>query len=333
MNGPTNVPHPIPYQGSKRQIATQILAHVPVKVNRVVEPFAGSAAISLAMASRRLANQFWLNDAHLPLMTLWGEIVNRPDDLVRAYSKLWHDQQGQERTFYNEVRDRFNQKHLPADFLYLLARCVKAVIRYNSSGQFNNTPDNRRKGAKPDEMKRRVLGASELLSGRVTLTSSDYKDVLGECSKSDLIYMDPPYQGVCKMRDQRYGPKITHEEFCDELNKLERKKFKFIVSYDGRTGEKKHGERIPNSLGLTHLEIKAGRSSQATLLGRTCVTYESLYLSSAVANGLNSIARAKPRHAGISTSNCAPWDSIPNNSPSWNGNRPHGARPALAPAR
>jgi len=52
-----------------------------------------------------------------------------------------------------------------------------------------------------------------------------------------------------------------------------------MVSYDGRTGEKQYGEPLPADLKLLHLEIRVGRSTQATLLGRNCVTYESLYLS------------------------------------------------------
>jgi len=36
------IPHPIPYQGSKRNLASQILRFFPDEINRLVEPFAGS---------------------------------------------------------------------------------------------------------------------------------------------------------------------------------------------------------------------------------------------------------------------------------------------------
>ena len=49
-------PHPIPYQGSKRRLAAAILAHAP-SCARLIEPFAGSAAISLAAAARGLARR------------------------------------------------------------------------------------------------------------------------------------------------------------------------------------------------------------------------------------------------------------------------------------
>ena len=166
----------------------------------------------------------------------------------------------------------------------MLARCVKAAIRYNSEGRFNNTPDNRRKGARPDEMRTRILGASGLLSGKTSVTALDYREVLGNCKSGDLIYLDPPYQGVCSTRDNRYAPKIDHREFYDALDRLNRGKFRYLVSYDGRCGEKQYGEKLPAYLKLVHLELCAGRSTQATLLGRDLITYESLYLSPALAS-------------------------------------------------
>ena len=246
-----------------------------------MEPFAGSAAISLAVAARGMTDRFWINDAHPPLIDLWKAILREPDRLCAAYEKLWRDQHGREKEFFNEVRGRFNTTHAPPDFLYLLARCVKAAIRYNANGEFNNTPDNRRKGARPEEMKRRIVGASRLLTGKskATLSSWDYRRVLEQCGPTDLIYMDPPYQGVCGDRDQRYAPKVVHDQFCDELAKLHARGCMFVISYDGRTGTKTYGQPLPASLGLTHLEIEAGRSSQATLLGREEITVESLYLS------------------------------------------------------
>ena len=190
------------------------------------------------------------------------------------------------------MRKRFNDQHEPADFLYLLARCVKAAIRYNAAGEFNNTPDNRRKGARPPAMRQRISLVSDLLRRRTRLTSLDYTKVLNDCTKDDLVYMDPPYQGVCGNRDHRYLPKVNHDEFCDELSKLRDRNIMFAVSYDGRTGTKTYGEPLPKFLKLNQLEIRAGRSTQATLLGRSDVTYESLYLSSALTASLKRAGRA-----------------------------------------
>ena len=98
--------------------------------------------------------------------------------------------------------------------------------------------------------------------------------------------MDPPYQGVCGDRDSRYLSGISHSEFILALEELGNRRISYIVSYDGRRGDKLFGELLPSSLGLTRVELEAGRSSQATLLGRDEITYESLYLSRALTEKL-----------------------------------------------
>jgi DNA adenine methylase len=293
MRGP--VPHPIPYQGSKRQIAAEILARFPENVDRLIEPFCGSAALSLAAAHAGRVESFWLNDANGPLMRLWREILDQPESLAAGYETLWNEQAGQERRFFDDVRSQFNETHQPQHFLYLLVRSVKAVIRYNSRGEFNNTPDNRRRGTRPVVLRNRLLAASQLLSGRCRLSHVDYAEVLARSTPQDLIYLDPPYQGVSQKRDTRYGAKIDHERFCSELAQLNERGCRYLVSYDGRTGEKTFGPPLPRALKLLLLEIHAGRSSQATLLGRAHDTYESLYLSPALADELKLPASAKRR--------------------------------------
>ncbi len=277
-----SVPQPIPYQGSKRQIAPAILRHLPRIESRLVEPFAGSAALSIAVAVRAPWVRFWLNDAHRALINLWREIIFKPDSLAAGYAQLWNNQLGRERQYFDEIRDRFNLDGQPSDFLYLLARCVKAAVRYNARGEFNNTPDNRRRGAMPNEMRRRIFFASALLKDKAELTSWDYKRVLADCTDDDIVYMDPPYQGVCNGRDNRYLPKIDHHEFCNELHELNKRNVMFAVSYDGRTGSRSYGQLLPESLCLKQVEIRVGRSAQSTLLGRSEVTFESLYLSPAL---------------------------------------------------
>lgn len=273
------VPHPIPYQGSKRYLAHYIVNLFPRETHRLIEPFAGSAAVSLAAGHMKRVGHWIINDLHRPLIGLWTEIVNHPEQLSRKYESIWRAQLGDERAHYDRVRDRFNAEHRPEDFLYLLARCVKAAIRYNSRGEFNNSPDNRRRGATPATMSHHIRGASALLKDKCSLSASDYREVLESAKPGDLVYMDPPYQGVVDTHNHRYRHGVPFDEFVAALDQLRRRSIAFIVSYDGRTGAKHFGCPLPPSLGLVHVEIPAGRSTQATLLGRNDRTFESLYLS------------------------------------------------------
>ena len=273
------VPQAMPYQGSKRRIAQEILGHFPAAVKRVVEPFAGSAAISVHAVANLGVERIWLNDAHEPLVRLWAEILSDPSGLASGYARLWRPNPVRGDADYYGARDRFNESHDPADFLYVLARCVKAAVRYNGSGMFNNSPDKRRRGARPEEMRRRLLAVHGVLAGRTKLTSWGYERVLCGCTPDDFVYMDPPYQGTRGSRDRRYWGRFSHDEFCGELERLNKRGVPFALSYDGRLGHKAYGRDMPELLNLRRVVIRAGRSTQSTLLGRSDDTYESLYLS------------------------------------------------------
>lgn len=273
-----SLPHPIQYQGSKRNLASEILRFLPHKVERLVEPFAGTAAISIAVSARHISQFFWINDLNKPLVELLKLIVEKPNEIADSYTHIWYEQQSNVEHYY-QVREKFNTTNDPSLFLYLLARCVKAAVRYNSLGLFNQSPDKRRKGTQPEKMRKNIEGVSRLLKGKCIFTSWDYRDVLAEVRKNDFIYIDPPYQGVCGNRDSRYYSGIQFDDFVLALEELNRKQIAFAVSYDGKRGNKTFGNELPSALNLRKIEIEVGRSSQATLLGKEEVTVESLYLS------------------------------------------------------
>lgn len=274
-----STPHPIQYQGSKRNLAHVILRYIPQNVDCLIEPFAGSAAITIAAAARQMAKNYLINDLNRPLAELLRLIVEFPVDTASFYEKVWNEQHGDSVEHYNRVRAEFNRTQDPRLFLYLLARCVKGSVRYNADGMFNQSPDKRRHGTLPQTMRTNIYGVSALLKNKTEFSSLDFREVLVKARKNDLVYMDPPYQGVCGERDARYFSGINHEEFVTALVELNRREISYIVSYDGRRGDKTFGVLLPDSLELTRVELDAGRSSQATLLGRDEVTYESLYLS------------------------------------------------------
>lgn len=276
----SNLPHPVQYQGSKRNLASFILGFFPDKVDRLVEPFAGTGAISIAASAKQYAQRFWLNDLNQPLIELLQLIINNPCEITDNYASIWNEQHSDSIGHYFETRTKFNQTNDPKLFLYLLARCVKGSVRYNSEGLFNQSPDKRRKGTVPATMSKNIAGVSRLLKGKCHFTAWDYRKVLAEVQQTDLVYLDPPYQGVCGNRDSRYLSGIDFDEFVLTLESLNDRGIRFVISYDGKLGNKTFGQILPERLALKRIEIEVGRSSQSTLLGRAEKTIESLYLSS-----------------------------------------------------
>jgi len=288
------LPHPIPYQGSKRNLARKILQYFPSKISTLYEPFAGSAAITIAAASNHFADRYQINDLNRPLMTLWTAIVGDPETLACQYKELWYQQLDDPKDFYISIREKFNASGESQHFLYLLARCVKAAVRYNSKGEFNQSADNRRKGMKPETMMQQIKGVAHLFSGNITITSKDYREILEEVTVEDLVYMDPPYQGVSGKRDHRYFDGVEFGEFVEALEFCNSRDIRYLISYDGKSGNKTYGENLPDKLNLTLVELLAGRSSQATLLGRNELTVESLYISPNLSQELRDLDMFSP---------------------------------------
>lgn len=269
---------PIPYQGSKRSLAPRICQLIPDGVETLYEPFAGSAAITLYAATHGQAERFVIGDSFGILIDLWEMIIERPTELSERYSEVWHAQFDNPHHF-NEVRSSYNEQSDPVQLLYLVARCVKNAVRFNKHGHFTQSADKRRTGMKPDRVTRTVHSVSRLLKGRVTLYRGDFEACIRDACPSDFVYMDPPYQGTSYGPDKRYAAQLERETLIEALHRLDKRGVPYVLSYDGRTGDKIYGDPLPDSINAHLLEIPAGRSSQATLNGSDDVTVESLYVS------------------------------------------------------
>lgn len=273
---------PIPYQGSKRSLAPRICAFFPHKVDRLYEPFAGSAALSVFAAKHNLARHFILGDSFEPLIKLWELVIFRPDYVARRYSYLWQEQFFLGHDHFNIVRARFNSEQDPIDFLYLVARCVKNAVRFNKEGKFTQSQDKRRHGMSPSKMEHSLHYCSQLLKGKVDLFVGDFKDCISAASPNDLVYLDPPYQGTTLGQDKRYANQLDRTILLKSLTELNSKFVPFILSYDGNTGGKTYGPALPQDLECLHMQLNAGVSSQSTLNGKMEITTESLYISKTI---------------------------------------------------
>jgi len=291
MNG--KIPHIVQYQGSKRILAPQILQYMPDSFNRLIEPFAGMAAISVATAYENRTSSFHINDLNAALVGMLQFAIEHPEELIAAYSKVWEEQflygDDHVKHFY-VVREQFNSgEKTPENMLYLLARCVKGAVRYGKNGNFNQSPDKRRHGTNPKTLAPNVYAISHLLNGKATFSSLDYREILEMAKPGDLVYMDPPYQGVSNVRDNRYFAGVQFDEFAKSIEILERKGIDYLISYDGECGGKEYGEELPLSLHCQKVMLNAGLSSQALLLGRKSTTFEALYISEALLPLFNSV--------------------------------------------
>lgn len=279
-------PYAFPYQGSKRALAHAIVPLIPPGTSQLIEPFAGSAAVAIAALHANAVPAAHIRDLNVPLVNLWDAILAAPAALSDEYERLWKLGYDDPVETFRMVRDRFNVSHQPPDLLYLLNRIVKAAVRYNTQGEFNQSADNRRLGAKPQVTRDRVMRTAGLLTGRAITSSGDYTELLHAARPTDVVYMDPPYQGTSGGRDSRYVSGLPRATFVAELAQAVHAGLSFLISYDGTTGGRSYGEDLPDDLGLFHLHLRAGTSSQSTLRGGSEETIESLYVSPALLDRL-----------------------------------------------
>jgi len=221
-----SVPHPIPYQGSKRRLASAILSYIPeARYTRLVEPFAGSAAVTLAAAHRDKFPSYLIGDSLVPLIELWRTIIADPSAVALDYEALWRRERTNPIKAYYEIRAEFNADQSPAKLLYLLARCVKNAVRFNPAGEFNQSADKRRKGTSPDKMRSELFAAHRALSGHCEAVHDDFFSIFLKANEGDFFYLDPPYQGTSVGRDARYIGGVSRDKIGvdpkDETRKIE----------------------------------------------------------------------------------------------------------------
>lgn len=263
-------------------MAGAISVYIPENIDTFYEPFAGSAAMTIYAAHHNLAKRFILGDTLEPIIELWKNIINNPYKTADQYLLIWNGQQNSDISYFNKIRDRYNQNFDPNDLLYLLCRCVKNAVRFNAVGKFTQSVDKRRLGMSPEKMRAAILGASHLLKGKSELRAGDWLLTTKDASNSDFIYMDPPYFGTSVGPDKRYHKQLHVDDLINGLKSINNKKIRFVLSYDGMTGDKNYGPPLPDSLGMTRILLEAGRSSQSTLHGKADMTVESLYLSAGI---------------------------------------------------
>jgi DNA adenine methylase len=252
-------------------------------------------------ASRGAAKHYVLGESLEPVAQLWRAIIEHPNKTSSTYEEIWDGQKPNDVDYFNKIRERYNSERDPVDLLYLICRCVKNAVRFNRQETFTQSVDKRRLGMRPAKMTDAINGASLLLRGRTEVRTGDWLRTAADATSRDFVYMDPPYLGTTIGRDKRYAHQMPQNRLIDGLVSLLARDIRFALSYDGMTGGKEYGPPLPCELGLTRLLLHAGVSSQATLIGRSEETIESLYLSPGLATPRTDIIcrRSRPTQTSL----------------------------------
>lgn len=261
----------IKWSGSKRSQANDIVKLFPNDFNTYYEPFIGGGSVLYTVSPFNGI----CGDICTPLIALWNEIKERPLQLAESYKQRWQWLQDEGQDVYYTIRDRFNRHQNPEDFLFITRTCTNGLIRFNKSGEFNNSFHITRKGIFPSTMQKIILDWSQRIQ-RTQFINSDYHNTLSTVKKGDIVYLDPPYENTKGM----YYGRIDYNLLWNELDRLNSIGVKYILSFDGIRGGKNILAKVPEELYVRHELIKSGVSSfDRVVNGKYTVVYESVYLN------------------------------------------------------
>jgi DNA adenine methylase len=177
------------WAGGKYKLARFIETHLPSRTRkRLIEPFAGSAAVSLSLDF----DAYLLNDTNADLIGLFRSLQNQKQEFI-AYACSFFTAANNESGRYYELREQFNNSRDTVEraalFVYLNRHTFNGLCRYNSKGGFN-VPFGKYKAPYFPEAE---MLAFLQKADRIELMCADFQAALNAAGSDDLIYCDPPY--------------------------------------------------------------------------------------------------------------------------------------------
>ena len=214
----------VKYQGGKTRELPLIKSLLPKTYDTVLEPFAGGAAVSFALADRCILND--MNDA---LINMYQQ-VSHPTTFHDIFSHVnWlktleHDDLSVE---YYKARDYINGRHddpytWATSYITVRQLCFSGMERYNKAGKFNVPFGHYKKfscNLDWNHMKFLHQSGSSIYHG-------DFEPIFDMATEDDFIFIDPPY---LDRLGYAHGSDTLHERLVSCM-KRSKAKWMFIHS-------------------------------------------------------------------------------------------------------
>ena len=311
----------IKWSGSKRKQAPYIVSKFPKEINTYYECFLGGASVLHELLNQITCGSISCkhivcSDINKDLINIWNMFKN-PDtrqklydgycELHKALKRRGEYIEGTEpnrthitkcQTLYYEIRQQYNDyidRNEYSDkrtiiFYWITRTCFNGLIRYNPKTNHFNASFHvgGRFGITPNELQLVfeswgcVIDSFIKNGGTIEFINKSYNDVICDAKEGDVVYMDPPYENTtgmyfCKELDTKY--------FWNVLSKLNDRKVKWLLSYDGISGNNDLTADVPN-LYVRHEYVNAGHSSFKKLKSKTTkekknkdIVKDSLYMN------------------------------------------------------
>lgn len=206
---------PVKCQGIKAKLVRFIVSNVAWDGKGTwFDPFAGSGIVTFNARPDRAV----VSDINPHIIDLYNAIkagtvtpINTRRFLEACEVKL----RTGGRTYYEEIRDRFNSNGDPRDFIFLMRSCYNGLMRFNSSEKFNAAFCHKNERFDPayiTKIANQIAWVRSVIQpGDYTFSCRDWHEVVKEVTPGDFVYLDPPYSG----RDTGYFGTWTEKDDDD----------------------------------------------------------------------------------------------------------------------
>ena len=176
---------PFNYSGSKSEYPELHAISVPI-----ADMFAGGGGMWSNCASKDIV----VNDINSELIRFQKRVYECSDLDFESLIKWMYELTEAVKTDqdkYVRLRAAFNESKNPGLFMALLCTCTNNMIRYNSSGGFNQTWG-KRAFNKSTEQKLRDF-RDRIRTKNIRFVHGSYLDVPAELLAEKILFLDPPY--------------------------------------------------------------------------------------------------------------------------------------------
>lgn len=175
------------WAGNKYKIVARIQEVLPTG-KRLIEPFAGSAAVFLNTDYP----SYLISDANHDLITLYQHVQSEGESFIEYARTFFVPENNQEEMYY-QFRTDFNQSDDPrqksALFLYMNKHGYNGLCRYNRKGEYNVPFGRYKKPYFPEDELRYFTEKST----SATFKHIDFVEAMDAARPGDVVYCDPPY--------------------------------------------------------------------------------------------------------------------------------------------
>lgn len=250
-------PQLLKWVGNKQRFAPQIISLFPDDMGTYYEPFLGSGGVLGTLAPTCAV----ASDVLRPLMDIWLTLKNDPDELIHWYAERRDDldTHDQVRERYAKVLERFNKNPNGADFVFLTRSCYGGIVRFRKADGGMSTPCGAHMPISGDSFAKRVRVWHERVQG-TAFYCSDYRSIMDEARRGDIIYCDPPYSDSQAILYGAQEFRLT--ELFDMIDRAKSRGVRVALSIDGSKKSGLHEVLLdfPQGLFETEADITVGRS-------------------------------------------------------------------------